>query len=250
MRSFLSAETGGGAVMLAMTVVALVWANAALHSYDSTWSTLLSVRIGSTGIAMDLRHWTNEGLMTLFFLVIGLEAKREIDLGELRERRRIAIPVAAAAGGIAVPILLFLVFNAGRSSAQGWGAAMSTDTAFAMGTLALLTPRAATRMRIFLLTLAVFDDLAALVVIAIAYTGSIDGVALAVAAGLFALLVSLRFLPVARTPASIAVAIALWVAVFEAGIDPVVSGLAFGLVTSAYPPARDDLEQASALSRS
>ena len=250
MRSFLSAETGGGAVMLAMTVVALVWANVSLHSYESTWSTVLSIQIGDTGIAMDLRHWVNEGLMTLFFLVIGLEAKREIDLGELRERRRIAIPVMAAAGGIAVPILLFLAFNAGRSSAHGWGAAMSTDTAFAMGTLALLTPRAATRMRIFLLTLAVFDDLAALVVIAIAYTGSINGVALAVAGALFVLLLSLRFLPVGRTPASIAVAIALWVAMFESGIDPVVSGLICGLVTSAYPPTRSDLEEASALSRS
>jgi Na+/H+ antiporter NhaA len=249
-RSILSEETGAAAVMLGATLIALTWANASIHSYEETWSTLLSINVGGNGISMDLRHWVNEGLMTLFFLVIGLEAKREVDLGELRERRRIAIPAAAAAGGIAVPIALYLAFNAGRAGAHGWGAAMSTDTAFAMGTLALLTPRAATRMRIFLLTLAVFDDLAALVVIAIAYTGHVDIAALAIAVGLFAALISLRYLPIGRTVASVVVATALWVATLEAGIDPVVSGLAVGLVTSAYPPARGDLEEASALSRS
>ncbi len=249
MREFLSTETGGAAIMAAATIAALVWANASIHSYESTWSTLLSIRIGGDGISLDLRHWTNEGLMTLFFLVVGLEAKREIDLGELRERRRIAIPAAAAAGGIALPVAIFVAFNAGGAGAHGWGAAMSTDTAFAMGALALLTPRAATRMRIFLLTLAVFDDLAALLVIAIVYTGHVDMGALLAAAGSFALLVSLRYLPVARTPASVAVAIGLWYATFRSGIDPVVSGLAVGLVTGAYPPARDDLERATALAR-
>lgn len=249
-RDFLSTETGGAAMMLAATLLALAWANAAPRSYDSTWATVLSVRIGGAGVAMDLRHWANEGLMTLFFLVVGLEAKREIDLGELRERRRMVLPAAAAAGGIAVPVLIFLAFNAGRAGAHGWGAAMSTDTAFAMGALALLTPRAATRMRVFLLTLAVFDDLGALVVITVVYTGHISAVALAVAVGLFAVLISLRFLPFARTPVSVAVAVGLWVAMVKSGVDPVVSGLAVGLVTSAYPPARGDLERASALARS
>ena len=249
-RDFLSTETGGAAIMMAATVVALVWANVAAHSYESTWTTVLSVRIGSAGIAMDLRHWTNEGLMTLFFLVVGLEAKRELDLGELRERRRIALPAAAAAGGIAIPVVIFLAFNAGGAGAHGWGAAMSTDTAFAMGMLALLTPRAATRMRIFLLTLAVFDDLAALLVIAIVYTSHVSVVALAVAVGLFGLLLALRYLPVGRTPVSIAVATGLWIATLKSGIDPVVTGLAVGLVTGAYPPARGDLERASALARS
>ena len=116
-REFLSTETGGAALMAAATVAALVWANASAGSYESTWTTVLSIRIGSSGIAMDLRHWINEGLMTLFFLVVGLEAKREIDLGELRERRRLAIPASAAAGGMAVPVLIFLAFNAGKT----WG---------------------------------------------------------------------------------------------------------------------------------
>ncbi len=249
-REFLSTETGGAALMLAATVLALAWANVAPGAYESTWSTLLSVHIGEAGISIDLRHWINEGLMTLFFLVVGLEAKRELDLGELRERRRIALPAAAAAGGIVAPIAIYLAFNAGGAGAHGWGAAMSTDTAFAMGALALLTPRAATRMRVFLLTLAVFDDLAALAVIAIAYTQHVSLVALAVAVGLFAVLLALRYLPVGRTPASILIATGLWLALYESGVDPVVSGLAVGLVTGAYPPARGDLERASALARS
>ena len=249
-REFLSTETGGAALMAAATVAALIWANAAVHSYDSAWSTVLSIRIGGSGIALSLREWTNEGLMTLFFLVVGLEAKREIDLGELRDRRRLVIPASAAAAGIAVPVLVFLAFNAGRAGAHGWGAAMSTDTAFAMGTLALLTPRAATRTRVFLLTLAIFDDLAALLVIAIVYTSSVDVVALAVAIALFGVLFSLRFLPVGQTAASVLLGIALWYATYRSGIDPVVTGLAVGLVTGAYSPVRQDLEQASAVARS
>ncbi len=248
-RDFLSTETGGAALMALATVAALVWANVSIHSYEQTWTTVLSIRIGGAGISMDLRHWINEGLMTLFFLVVGLEAKREIDLGELRERRRIAIPAAAATGGILVPIAIFLAFNAGGAGSNGWGAAMSTDTAFAIGALALLTPRGATRVRIFLLTLAVFDDLAALVVIAIVYTSHVDVTALLIALALFGALLGLRYLPVGRTIASIIVAAALWVATLESGIDPVVTGLAIGLVTGAYPPARDDLERASAVAR-
>ena len=249
-RDFLSTETGGAAVMLAATIAALIWANAAPGAYESAWSTVLSVTVGSAGITMDLRHWINEGLMTLFFLVVGLEAKREIDLGELRERRRIALPITAAAFGILVPVGIYLIFNAGRTGAHGWGAAMSTDTAFTLGALALLTPRAATRMRVFVLTLAVFDDLAALVVIAIVYTSHVSGVALGVAIALFGVLVALRYLPVGRTPITVLVAVALWVAMLKSGIDPVVSGLAVGLVTGAYPPERGDLERATALARS
>ncbi len=112
--------------------------------------------------------------MTLFFLVVGLEAKRQLDLGELRERRRLAIPVFAAIGGITVPVVIYLAFNAGGPGAHGWAAAMSTDTAFALGAVALVTPRTATRIRVFLLTLAVVDDLAALVVIATVYTSHVS----------------------------------------------------------------------------
>jgi Na+/H+ antiporter NhaA len=188
--------------------------------------------------------------MTFFFLVVGLEAKRELDVGELRERRRLAIPVLAAIGGMTVPIAIYLAFNAGGPGAHGWGAAMSTDTAFALGALALLTPRGATRLRVFLLTLAVVDDLGALLVIAVAYTTHVSLVALAVAVGLFGVLIGLRYAPTWRRQISVVVGLALWVAMFKSGIDPVITGLAIGLVTSAYPPSRDDLERATALTRS
>jgi len=250
-RDFLGTETGGASVLLVGVIVALLWANSPWsHSYESLWSTKLAITIGGSGIATDLRHWVNEGLMTFFFLVVGLEAKRELDLGELRERRRLTIPVLAALGGMSVPVAIYLSLNAGGPGAHGWGAAMSTDTAFALGALALLTPRAATRLRVFLLTLAVVDDLGALVVIATVYTTHVSVVALTVAVALFAVLLALRYAPEWRRPVSAVVAVGLWIAMFESGIDPVISGLAVGLATSAYPPARDDLERATVLTRS
>ena len=251
MRDFLGTETGSASVLLAGTVIALVWANSPWsHSYESLWSTKLVVRIGGNGIALDLRHWVNEGLMTLFFLVVGLEAKRELDLGELRERRRLTIPAVAAMGGMSVPVAIYLAFNAGGPGAHDWGAAMSTDTAFALGAAAVLTPRAATRLRVFLLTLAVVDDLGALLVIATVYTAHVSVMALAIAVALFGVLLALRYLPLARGPLSVAIAVGVWIAMLESGVDPVISGLAIGLATSAYPPSREDLERATDLARS
>ena len=250
-RSFLSTETGGAFVMLGAAIAALLWANMPWwHTYESVWTTRLVIRIGTAGIAADLRTWVNQGLMTLFFLVVGLEAKRQLDLGELRERRRLAIPVFGAFGGIVVPVAIYLAFNAGRAGGHGWGAAMSTDTAFALAAVALVTPRTATRIRVFLLTLAVVDDLAALVVIATVYTTHVSVPALSLAIVLFAALVALRYAPFGRRVISIGLAAAIWVAMFKSGIDPVISGLAIGLGTSAYPPSREDLERATALTRS
>jgi Na+/H+ antiporter NhaA len=249
-RSFLSIETGGAGVLLAAAAIALLWSNLpGWHSYEQVWTTHLAIRVGSHGVTANLRQWVNQGLMTFFFLVIGLEAKRELDLGELRERSRLAVPVVAGLAGVAVPIVLYLLINAGGSGAHGWGTAMSTDTAFALGVVALITPRTATRLRVFLLTLAIVDDLAGLVVITVAYTGHVRWVALAIALGLFVVLLALRYAPVARAQLSVVVAVAIWVAMFKSGIDPVVCGLAIGLGTSAYPPSREDLERASALAR-
>jgi Na+/H+ antiporter NhaA len=250
-RNFLSTETGGAAVMLGAAIAALLWANSpGWHSYESVWRTTLSIQIGSAGIVMDLRHWVNEGLMTLFFLVVGLEAKRQLDLGELRERRRIAIPVFAAIGGFTLSILIYLAFNAGRSGAHGWGAAMSTDTAFALAIVALVTPRSAVRVRVFLLSLAVVDDLAGLVVISTVYTTHVSALALSIAIVLYAALVALRYAPFGRLALSVGLGVAVWIAMLKSGIDPVISGLAIGLATSAYPPSREDLERATALTRS
>jgi Na+/H+ antiporter NhaA len=250
-RDFLSTETGSAIVLLAATVAALLWANSPWpDSYESVWTTELSFSLGDWALSADLREWVNDGLMTFFFLVVGLEAKRELDLGELRERRRLALPVVAALGGMIVPVAIFVAFTAGGSGGDGWGAAMSTDTAFALGLLALAAPRGATRLRVFLLTLAVVDDLCALLVIATAYSEHVSLTALAIAVGLFGVLVALRYAPVGRSAAAAVVATALWVAMFKSGIHPTIAGLAIGLVTSAYPPSRDDLERASETFRS
>ena len=173
-RSYLHAETGGAVVLAGAAVAALLWANIAPDSYRTVWATKLTLSLGSHALSTDLRGWVNEGLMTLFFLVVGLEAKRELDLGELRQRSRLAIPVVASLGGMVVAAGIYLAFNAGGPGAHGWGAAVSTDTALALGVLSLLTRGRAIRLRVFLLTVVVIDDLAALVVIALGYTEHID----------------------------------------------------------------------------
>jgi Na+/H+ antiporter NhaA len=246
LRDFLHTETGGAMALLVAAVVALVWANAPSDSYESVWTTELAIRLGDHALSLDLREWVNQGLMTFFFLVVGLEARREWDIGQLRERSRIVVPVVAALAGMAVAAAIFLVITGGN---HGWGAAISTDTAFALGVLALVAP-GGTRLRVRLLTLAVVDDLVALVVIATVYTESVDVMALVVAAALFAVLLALRRAPAPwRRPASVIAGVGLWVALHESGIDPVIAGLFVGLVTTAYQPARSDLEQVTELAR-
>lgn len=236
--------------LVAAAVVALAWANIAPDSYVSLWHTDLAIDLGGHELVTDLRGWVNEGLMTLFFLVVGLEAKRELDLGELRERTRLAIPVVAAIGGMVVAASLYLVINAGGSGARGWGAAVSTDTALALGVLGFITRGRAIRLRVFLLTLVVIDDLAALVVIAVGYSEHVSIVALGIAIALFGTLIALRWAGPWRGPAAVVVGVGIWLAMFESGVDAVIAGLAIGLVTSAYPPGRDDLERSTELTRS
>ena len=249
-RGYLAAESGGAAALVVAALVALAWANVAPDSYTSLWETKLAISLGDHEFATDLRGWVNEGLMTLFFLVVGLEAKRELDVGELRERSRVAVPVLCGLGGMVAAAAIYLAINAGGEGAAGWGAAVSTDTALALGVLALISRGRAIRLRVFLLTMVVIDDLVALLIIAIAYTEEVSLVALAVALGLFAVLVALRFAGPWRGPAAVLVGFGIWVAMFESGIDAVIAGLAIGLVTSAYPPSRDDLERSTELARS
>jgi Na+/H+ antiporter NhaA len=250
-RDFLSTESGGALVLVCATVAALVWANSPWSdSYESVWTTELSVRLGGEGVTLELREWVNKGLMTFFFLVVGLEAKREFDVGTLRERRRLTIPTAAALGGMAGAVAIYLAINAGGEGSEGWGAAMSTDTAFALGVVALVAPRA-TRLRVRLLTLAVIDDLVALLVIATVYTEDVSLVALSAAVGLYAVLLALRYAPVEwRGVAAVVVGAAFWVALLKSGIDPVVAGLLVGMVMSAYPPGRESLERVTEVARS
>jgi len=249
LRSFLQTETGSAAVLLAAVVAALVWANVDPASYERVWTTTLSIRVGSHGISQDLRAWINSGLMAFFFFVIGLEARREFDLGELRERRRVALPLVAGVGGMAVPVVIYLAINAGHDSIHGWGTAMSTDTAFALGLLALVGSGLPDRLRAYLLTIAVVDDIVALLVIAIAYSSSISVVPLVVAFALFGCILLVRAAGIHLGIVYFVLGTAVWVAFYEAGVDPVVAGLMGGVIALAYPAQRSDLERASDIFR-
>ncbi|WP_329000749.1 Na+/H+ antiporter NhaA [Kribbella sp. NBC_00709] len=250
LRAFLRTEAASAAVLVAAIALALIWANLTSTGYDDFWTRELPVRIGPLSANLDLRTWVNSGLMTLFFLVVGLEARREFDLGELRERRRLILPVAAGLAGMVVPVLIYLAFNHSGAGLHGWGAAMSTDTALALGALAVAGKLVPDRVRTFLLTVFVVDDVVALVVIAVAYTSQVHVTGLLVAVTSYAgLLASTRLRYNRRKPVFIALAVILWCALLASGIDPVVAGLAVGLATSAYVPRRDELEEATTLVR-
>jgi Na+/H+ antiporter NhaA len=205
----------------------------------------LSIEVGDAGVSLSAREWVNSGLMTLFFFVVGLEARREFDLGELRDRRRLALPLLAAIGGMAVAVTIYLVFNLGSSSARGWGVAMSTDTAFALGLLALVGPRFPDRLRAFMLTISVVDDLVALVVIATVYTETLRVVPLFIALAFFGGVLVARSARFKPGLSCTVLGAGAWVALLESGVEPVVIGLAMGLLVYAYPPPRSSLESAS-----
>ncbi|MFJ5305228.1 Na+/H+ antiporter NhaA [Streptomyces sp. NPDC088350] len=250
LRAFLRTESGSARVLVAAVVAALVWANVAAAGYETFWSWVFTVRFGPLSAGLDLRTWVNSGLMTLFFLVVGLEARREFDLGELREHRRLTLPAAAGLTAMAVPVLIYLAVNHSGAGAHGWGAAMSTDTALALGVFSVVGRGVPERVRTFLLTVFVVDDLVALVVIAVVYSSHLKFPALAVAITAYAfLLLSRRLQYRWRKPVFTLLAVTMWAALLAGGIDPVVAGLAIGLATSAYVPRRDALEEATTLVR-
>ncbi|TYB97746.1 Na+/H+ antiporter NhaA [Micromonospora sp. WP24] len=249
LRSFLRTETGSARLVVLATVAALVWANVGPSSYESFWHTPLSLRLGDWELARDLRGWVNSGLMTIFFLVAGLELRRDFDIGELRERRRLTLPLLAGLGGMLVPILIYLAINAGNTTAAGWGVVMATDTALALATLAILGPRFSDRLRGFLLTVSVVDDVVAIVVLAVAYPEHPSPPALLTALGIFAVVVLARATGFRYGPIYLLLGVAAWVAVSVSGVDPVVVGLLMGLLTYAYAPSRVDLERTSDLFR-
>ncbi|MFJ6570547.1 Na+/H+ antiporter NhaA [Streptomyces sp. NPDC091292] len=248
-RTFARTEAGSAALLLVAVAAALIWANVDLHSYEELWNTHLSVHLGSYGLSLNLHEWINSGLMALFFLVVGLEARREFDMGELRDRRWVVLSLIAGLSSMVVPVVIYLGFNAGRGSVHGWGTAMSTDTAFALGILALFGRRLPASLRAFMLSISVVDDLVALVVIAVFYSTEIHLTALFVALGVLALIVALRLLGVRSGGACALLSLVVWVALLESGVDPVVTGLAVGALVIAYPPPRGDLERASGLFR-
>ena len=233
-------ETMSGIALVAGALVALVLANLpTADAVDHFWHEHLRVIIGPFEVDESLVHWVNDALMTVFFLVAGLEIKRELAVGDLRDPRKAALPGVAAIGGMVVPAALYLVFS-GAEFRAGWGVPMATDIAFAVGVLALLGNRVPSRLKMLLLTLAIVDDLGAIVVIAIFYTASLDLTALAVAGGLVAALLVLRALGVWWMPIYVIVGTALWFATFESGVHATLAGVVCGLIAPATPRRPDD----------
>ena len=214
-------------------------------SYSGLWGTQLSIRIGTASLVDDLHGLVNSGLMAFFFLVAGLEARREFDMGELRQRQRLALPLAVGLGGMIVPIGIYLAINAGRPTAIGWAAAMSTDTAFALGMLALVGSGVPDRVRTYLLTFSIVDDVAGIAIIAVVFSSHIDLAALAIGVAILGLVVLARACGVRRGAVYAVLGAAAWIAFFDSGVDPVVVGLVIGLLALAYPAKRSDLERAA-----
>jgi Na+/H+ antiporter NhaA len=249
LRAYLRTESGSAGVLLAAVAAALIWCNVAAHSYETAWQTSVSLHLGHWGITRDLRTWINSGLMTLFFFVVGLEARREFDLGDLRERRRFVLPCVAGLAGMALPSLIYLAVVHGGPGAHGWGVAMSTDTALALGLLSMLGSHVPDRARIFLLTVFVVDDIGSLVVVTFVYSEDVRAVPLAIGIAAVAAIVVAR-----RAGVSVGLSYAVfgtvgWCALLASGVDPIVLGLVLGLITTAYSPSRADLEHASRMFR-
>src|SRR4051794_16590928 len=233
---FLHLEAAGGIVLVVATAVALVWANSPWQdSYQTFWSTHLELSLGSHTLDLTLQEWVNDGLMAIFFFVVGLEIKRELVEGELNDRRRAALPAIAAVGGMVVPALIYLAINAGGDGANGWGIPMATDIAMAIGVVSLLGARVAPSLKLFLLALAIVDDIGAIVVIAIFYSNDIDLGALAFAAGLVVAVAVLRRLGVRPIAVYVVLGAALWLTLHEAGVHATLAGVVLGLMAPTRP---------------
>jgi NhaA family Na+:H+ antiporter len=225
-QAFLSAESSGGIVLLVFTIAALAWANSPWgDSYPHFWHTKLSITFGDYTHAMSLEHWVNDGLMVIFFLLVGLEIKRELLIGELASLRRATLPIAAAIGGMVVPAAVYLAFNAGGPGARGWGVPMATDIAFAVGVLALVGRGVPVSVKVFLLAIAIVDDLGAVLVIAIFYTNEISVTALIVAGAFLTALVMLNLLRVHHPMPYLLLGFGLWVATLYSGIHATIAGV-------------------------
>lgn len=236
LREFLRTEAGGGVLLLAATVAALAWANSPwADSYQDFWHTSLSIGSGSWAVREDLQHWVNDALMVVFFFLIGLEIKRELIVGELRDPKAASLPALAALGGMVVPAVLFLAMAGGGEAGRGWAIPMATDIAFVVGILALLGRRVPARLKVFLLTLAIVDDIGAIVVIAAFYSSGLSGLWLAGAVAALAAVVMARKLGIVHPIAYLPIGVVAWYCTYRAGIHPTIAGVALGLLTPARP---------------
>ena len=235
-------EAAGGIVLIVATVVALVWANSPWKSgYETLWATNLRFEFGAYVFDEDLGHVVNDLLMAVFFFVVGMEIKRELVVGELRDRRAVALPAMAALGGMIVPAAIFLAFNAGGEGSRGWGIPMATDIAFALGVVALLGSRVPPAVKVLLLTLAIVDDIGAIVVIAVFYTDRVEFEFMIAAVAIAAVVTLMHRAKVVYPPVIAVVGFALWLAVYESGIHATIAGVVMGLLTPARP-VQSDLE--------
>ena len=241
LRDFLHTEAASGALLVVAAVVALVWANSPWSGgYDSLWHTDLTLSLGGHDMSLDLRHWVNDAAMAIFFLVVGLEIKREVTSGHLAGRRAAALPVAAAIGGMVVPALVYLAI-AGREAAGGWGIPMATDIALAVGVVALAGSAVPSGLRAYLLGLAVVDDIGAIVVIALFYSSGVSGGWLAVVAAALAGTVVAKRAGVHHVSVYVAIGAVMWFALHEAGVHPTLAGVAMGLLAPTTPRRTVDL---------
>ncbi|HEX5726288.1 MAG TPA: Na+/H+ antiporter NhaA [Longimicrobiaceae bacterium] len=230
---FIRLESAGGLVLIACTVLALAWANSPwAETYHRLWETPLGVRAGGWSFEMTLHHWINDGLMAVFFFLVGLEIKREALVGELASPRRAALPAAAALGGMLVPAALYALLNAGGEGTRGWGIPMATDIAFALGVLALIGPRVPLGLKVFLTALAIVDDLGAVVVIAIFYTEDLFWAALGGGMLLLAACVAASRLGARRPVVYVALGLGVWACFLASGVHATVAGV---LVAMAIP---------------
>jgi NhaA family Na+:H+ antiporter len=237
---FMHLQASGGAVLLAATVVALILANTALaDEYATLWNRTFSIGFEGVKLSYPLWYWINDGLMTIFFFVIGLEIKRELIWGELRDRRNVVLPAVAAAGGAIVPVGIFLVLQPALPGRAGWAVPMATDIAFVVGCLAVLGARVPPALKVFMLSLAIIDDILAVIVIAVVFSSSIDVSWLGGAAGGFALIAILDRLGVRRIAIYVLVGAAIWLCTLKSGIHPTVAGVLLGLLTPATAWVRD-----------
>jgi Na+/H+ antiporter NhaA len=250
LRRFLATEAGSAGVMVVAVLVALVWANSPFSdSYESLWHTDLAITLGDLELAMDLEHWVGDGLMALFFLVIGLEVRRELSMGQLTDRRLLIVPVLAGLGGMVVPAALYLLLAPSGAAADGWGVVIATDTALVLGAMAIFGPALNTQLRIFLLSVSVVDDVVAVAIIGVVYSDTLDPVALAVAGGAIAVIAVLAHLGVWRASVYAVMLLVCWVATVESGLHPAIAGMLAGLLIGAHPPRLADVERASELFR-
>ncbi|PEG35601.1 Na+/H+ antiporter NhaA [Mycolicibacterium agri] len=243
-------ENCAAGFLLLATAVAILWANSPwTESYWNLLDTHVGFSLGDATFELTVKHLINDGLMTFFFFVVGLEVMAEFTIGELTDRARAAVPVFAAAAGLAVPALIFLIINSSGEATNAWGVVISTDTAFLIGALAVINPKFPARLRIFLLTLAVVDDVGALAVIALFYSDNIRVMPLLVAAVLIAVIALVRYLPAGRGPAYAATGFALWVATYMSGVHPTLAGVAIALLIPVFTPERRQVEQTVELIR-